>query len=119
MTPGKETLREVEAIRERLYKSRRVGSVTGLKGSTWEDSIAFLLSLADRLAAQAQEIKALREGLDEAVEALEENLALNINWTEDAEPETLAYYSEYKPVIKRGRATLAKLRTLAPAPEEP
>ena len=40
-------------------------------------------------------------------EALIESLALNKNWVADAEPETLAYYSEYRAVIKQGDAALS------------
>ena len=40
-------------------------------------------------------------------DALLEAHALNINWSSDAEPETLAYYSEYKKVIAQGKKALS------------
>lgn len=48
-------------------------------------------------------------GYGDLVAALEESLALNVNWVADAEPETLAYYSEYKAVIAQAKAMLARV----------
>lgn len=57
--------------------------------------------------------KRLRERVNELRDALEESLALNINWSSEAEPEVLAYYSEYRRVIKQANAALG-----APEKEE-
>ena len=57
----------------------------------------------------AEQIAALTEATGALRDALEESLALNINWSSDAEPETLAYYSEYKAVIKQAEAALARI----------
>lgn len=46
----------------------------------------------------------------ELLAALEESLALNSNWVSDAEPETLAYYSEYKTVIAQAKAAIARAK---------
>ena len=50
---------------------------------------------------QKQRIKILEE-------ALYESLALNINWSEDADAESLSYFSEYRAVIKEGKEALGK-----------
>jgi hypothetical protein len=50
---------------------------------------------------QKQRIKILEE-------ALNESLALNINWSEEADVESLSYYSEYRSVIKEGKEALGK-----------
>ena len=60
-------------------------------------------------APHAEQIAALMEAAGAFRDALEESLALNINWSSDAEPETLAYYSEYKAVIKQAEAALARI----------
>lgn len=46
----------------------------------------------------------------ELLAALEESLALNINWSETAEADDLDYYSEYRAVIKQARAAIAKAK---------
>jgi hypothetical protein len=50
--------------------------------------------------------------LGEAYEALNESVALNINWSSDAEPSVLEYFSEYRATIKQGKATLKSLSHL-------
>ena len=52
------------------------------------------------------------EALRLAREALEESLSLNKNWSCEAEPETLAYYSEYKAVIRQAEEALAAIDAL-------
>ena len=42
------------------------------------------------------------------LEALEESLSLNINWSETAEQEHLRHLSEYKRVIEQARAAIEK-----------
>lgn len=44
------------------------------------------------------------------LEALEESLALNINWSETASDEDLMHLSEYKQVIKQALAAIKKAR---------
>lgn len=48
------------------------------------------------------------------LEALEESLALNINWSSDSEPESLAYFSEYRKVIAQAKAAIAKMKGQPP-----
>lgn len=88
--------------------------------------------IARLVARQAQEIQDLRTERDEAQggailnqkalnnalrergalrEALVEAHALNVNVFSDAEPEMLAYYSEYKAAIAMGAAALALAET--------
>jgi len=52
--------------------------------------------------------RGLERELAAAEAALTESLALNMNWVADAEPEDLAYYSEYKRVIKQAQEVLKK-----------
>lgn len=51
----------------------------------------------------------LREVVEMAREALFESLALNINWRDTTDPENLAYFSEYKAVIKQAESALAAI----------
>lgn len=69
---------------------------------------------ADLIQKQKYElIKQQAAVIEQMREALEESNALNINWSSDAEPETLAYFSEYQKVITIGTKALA----LQPCPE--
>lgn len=63
-----------------------------------------LLKIVDAKDAKIVELKANSERLREA---LEESNALNINWSSDAEANTLEYFSEYRAVIKMGMDALA------------
>lgn len=47
-----------------------------------------------------------KEYINKLEEALFESLALNTNWTSNADASDLEYYSEYKKVIKQGKETL-------------
>ncbi len=62
-----------------------------------------------------------RAAMQQALEALEESIALNKNWVSDSEPETLAYFSEHKAVIEQGEAVITALREALeqPVSQEP
>lgn len=64
---------------------------------------------AERDAAMLR-IAELERERDELLAALEESLALNMNWTSEAEPDVLEYYSEYKAVIKQAKEAIAKAK---------
>lgn len=57
---------------------------------------------------------ALRQMVRELRDALEDSHALNVNWSSDADPETLSYYSEYKATIKDGKEALTKAIKILP-----
>jgi hypothetical protein len=48
-------------------------------------------------------------GYGDLVDALENSLALNVNWSVEASPSDLAHYSEYKIVIQQAEAVLARV----------
>ena len=60
------------------------------------------------LAADA--IKQLQLEKAKLREALKESNALNINWSSDAEPYILEYYSEYRKVIKQSEEALGETK---------
>ncbi len=71
-------------------------------------------SYADQGGEEEDEANArLIAAAPDLLDALEESLALNINWSVEAEPEALAYYSEYKQVIAQARAAIARVKGLA------
>jgi hypothetical protein len=47
-----------------------------------------------------------KEYIKKLEEALFESLALNLNWTSNADASDLEYYSEYKAVIKQAKEAL-------------
>ena len=53
----------------------------------------------------------------ELLKALEESLALNINWSETAEDEHLNHLSEYKRVIEQARTAINNAKRVATAGE--
>ena len=69
-------------------------------------------NLVVALEAYERDLTKRDEALRIAREALEESLSLNKNWTCEAEPETLAYYSEYKAVIRQAEEALAAIDAL-------
>lgn len=76
-----------------------------------ETAIEEITKLREQVAAQAAAIEKLKS-------ALIESSALNINWSSDAEPETLAYYSEYRKVIAMAEEALAIPTDSATSPLE-
>lgn len=97
-----------------------VASVAGEKASpgitrraheTWQQVLALNAvegpSLKHALEIQRAIDDAVASATGPLVEALYESMALNENWSADAEPETLAYYSEYRKVIALAKAALA------------
>lgn len=54
-----------------------------------------------------EELAAAQATIEQMREALEEANALNINWSSEAEPEALAYFSEYRKVTALGTKALA------------
>ena len=57
--------------------------------------------------------------LEQALEALEESHALNVNWVSVAEPEMLSHLSEYRVVIKMGEEAIASLKEAIKTQGEP
>lgn len=53
-----------------------------------------------------QEVKLMEAHIKQLEEALYESLALNLNWTSNADASDLEYYSEYKGVIKQAKEAL-------------
>ena len=47
-----------------------------------------------------------KQYIEKLEEALYESLALNLNWTSNAEASDLEYFSEYQRVIKQAKETL-------------
>jgi len=70
-------------------------------GEAWRDAVGDGVILG-----AAYEIEELRERVEELEEALYESAALNINWSETAESEDLAFFSEYRAVIAQAKAAI-------------
>lgn len=106
--------REIESLREQLAFA--MAHPTEVE-RTLREQVAALGKQGDRFAERLYEVEkpgGLKEQLTASQareaklrEALEEANALNINWSSEAEPEVLAYYSEYRKVIAMGKEALA------------
>jgi len=69
------------------------------------EALVIPLDLAHKLE---NELNKANDRIKILEEALHESLALNINWSEEADVESLLYYSEYRAIIKQGKEALGK-----------
>lgn len=65
---------------------------------------------ADGAIVTSDHARNLERQRDELLAALEESLALNINWADSTEPHNLEYFSEYRAVITQARAAIAAVK---------
>ena len=64
----------------------------------------------ERLAVVSLQLDDCKSQRDRLLEALEESLALNINWADSTEPHNLEYFSEYRAVIAQARKAIAEVK---------